>query len=114
MSVTNVARDARMARSRRRSRLLAFLCGAGLLSGGWAWWTHHRFQSAMQEIESAVVAGRYAIACRKLDELLSWQADPKGEIAYLLGSCELARGRNRAAGEAWARVVPGSAFSARA
>ncbi len=104
-----------MARSRRRTRLLlASLCVAALLSGGWAWWTHHRFQSAMQEIESEILAGRYAIACRKLDNLLTWKADPRGEIVYLLGTCELARGRNQAAGEAWARVVPGSAFSARA
>ena len=83
-------------------------------AGGWAWWTDHRYQSAMEEIESEIVAGRYAIACRNLDKLLSWKADPNGGIAYLLGSCELARGRNQAAGEAWARVVPGSAFSERA
>ena len=66
------------------------------------------------EIESEIMAGRYAIACRNLDKLLSWKADPDGGIVYLLGSCELARGRNQAAGEAWARVVPGSAFSERA
>ena len=73
-----------------------------------------RYQSAMAEIESEIMAGRYAIACRNLDKLLSWKADPNGGIVYLLGSCELARGRNQAAGEAWARVVPGSAFSERA
>ena len=107
MSVTNVAKDASMAKSRRRWRLvLAFLCGAGLVWGGWAWWTDRRYKSAMEEIESEIVAGRYAIACRNLDKLLSWKADPNGGIAYLLGSCELARGRNQAAGEAWARVVP--------
>ena len=80
-------------------------------AGGWAWWTDRRYQSAMEEIESEIVAGRYAIACRNLNKLLSWKADPNGGIVYLLGSCELARGRNQAAGEAWARVVPGSAFS---
>ena len=37
-----------------------------------------------------------------------------GGITYLLGSCELARGRNQAADAAWARVLPGSAFSERA
>ena len=35
-------------------------------------------------------------------------------MAFFLGSCELARGRNQAADEAWARVVPGSAYSDRA
>lgn len=68
----------------------------------------------MKEIESEIVAGQYAIACRNLDQLLSWKADSTGEIAYLLGSCELARGRKQEAGKAWARVVPGSAFTERA
>ena len=68
----------------------------------------------MAEIESQIVAGRYAIACRDLDQLLAWKSDPNGGIVYLLGSCELARGRNEAADEAWERVVPGSEFSERA
>lgn len=103
-----------MAGSRRRSRLLASLCAAGLLWAGWAWWAHHRFRAEMQEIESEVVAGRYATACRNLEDLLSRRWDPDGEIAYLLGNCELAQGRQRAADRAWARVGPGAAFSARA
>ena len=115
MSITNVREETSMAKSRRRWRLLlALFVGAGLIGGGWAWWTDRRYQSAMEEIESQIVAGRYAIACRNLDKLLSWKADPNGGIVYLLGSCELARGRTQAAVEAWARVVPGSAFSERA
>jgi thioredoxin-like negative regulator of GroEL len=116
MSVTIVAKDESTAKSRRQiGLLLAFvLCGAGLISGGWAWWTDRRYKSAMEEIESEVMAGRYAIACRNLGKLLAWKADRNGGIVYLLGSCELARGRNQAAGEAWARVVPGTAFSERA
>ncbi len=46
--------------------------------------------------------------------LLILEIRPHGGITYLLGSCELARGRRAAAGEAWARVVPGSQFSERA
>ena len=115
MSEDNVDNGARTAGSRRRiSLVLTFLCGAVLVAGGWAWRTDQQSKSAMVEIESEIMAGRYAIACRNLDKLLSWKADPKGRIVYLLGSCELARGRNQAAGEAWARVVPGSAFSERA
>jgi tetratricopeptide (TPR) repeat protein len=68
----------------------------------------------MWEIESEIAAGRHAIACRNLDKLLSWKADPNGRIAYLLGSCELARGRHEAADAAWARVAPGSQFSEQA
>ena len=115
MSVTKVATAANTTRVRPLWRLLlAFLCAAGLVSGCWAWWTDRRYKSAMEEIESEIVVGRYAIACRNLDKLLSWKADPNGEIVYLLGSCELARGRKQAAGEAWARVMPGSAFSEKA
>jgi enediyne biosynthesis protein E4 len=115
MSVTSVAKDASMAKSRRRWRLvLALLCGAGLVSGGWVWRTHRLYKNAMEEIEAEIMAGQNAIACRNLNKLLSWNADPTGGIVYRLGSCELARGRNQAAGEAWALVVPGSAFSERA
>jgi tetratricopeptide (TPR) repeat protein len=115
MSVTELARDENVAKSRRGPRLLlAGVLGAGLAAGGWAWWTDRRHKTAMAEIESEVVAGRYAIACRNLERLLSWKSDPKGGITYLLGSCELARGRNQAASEVWARVVPGSEFSERA
>ena len=74
---------------------------------GWAWWADRRYKSAREEIESEIVAGRHAIACRGLNNLLSWRADPNGEIAYLLGASELARGRYQAAGEAWARIAPG-------
>jgi enediyne biosynthesis protein E4 len=94
--------------------LLAILFGMGLVWGGWLWWTQRRYQRAMEEIEAEIMAGRHAIACQKLNRLMSWKADPKGGIAFLLGSCELARRRPREAGEAWARVVPGSAFSEKA
>ncbi len=115
MAVTTVATDTSPARRRRRwGRLLAVLCGAGLLAGGWAGWSYWRYRAAMEEIEAEIVEGRYAIACRKLDALLSWAADPSGRLVYLLGSCELARGRNEAAGEVWARVAPGCAFSSKA
>ncbi len=115
MSATNTEEVPGMARSRRRVRLLlAWLGGAGLILGGWGWWTDRRYRGAMDEIESQIVAGRYAIACRDLNTLLSWKSDPTGGIVYLLGSCELARGREHEAAEAWRRVVPGSEFSERA
>jgi enediyne biosynthesis protein E4 len=104
-----------MRRGRRRwGLLLALACGAGLVSGGWGWWTYGRYRSAIEQIESEITAGRYAIACRNLEKLLSRESDPKGRIAYLLGTCELARGRHQAANAAWTRIVPGYAFSQRA
>ena len=104
-----------MAERRRRRRLLIALLGVvGLVLSGRAWWRDRAYQSAMAEIESEIMAGRYAIACRNLQQLLSWKTDSTGGIIYLLGSCELARGRVPAASEAWERVAPGSAFSERA
>jgi enediyne biosynthesis protein E4 len=46
--------------------------------------------------------------------LLDWNPDTNGRIHYLLGSCELTRGRIEAAERAWASVVPGTEFSERA
>jgi tetratricopeptide (TPR) repeat protein len=115
ISATNRRKEASMTKSRRRWwLLLAVFLGVGLIGGGWAWWTDRLYQRAMEEIETEIKASRYGTACRTLNRLLSWKSDPKGGLVYLLGSCELARGRNQAAGEAWARVVPGSAFSERA
>ena len=115
MSVSDVAKDANMVKNRGRWILvLAALVAMALVAGGWAWWTDRRYKSAMEEIEADIVTGRYAIACRNLDTLLSWRTDWNGGITYLLGSCELARGRSKAAADAWARVAPGVAFSERA
>ena len=92
----------------------AFSIIAGTVSGGRAWWLDRRYKRAMEEIEQEILAGRYAMACRNLDNLLSWKADATGGIVYLLGSCELARGRTDAAARAWSRVTPGSQFSEKA
>jgi thioredoxin-like negative regulator of GroEL len=101
--------------NRRRWRLLLFFFfAAGLIWGGRAWWTGRRYRSAMAEIEADIVAARFGTASRKLAKLLAWMPDAGGKLAYLLGSCELGRGRNQAADEAWTRVVPGSAYSDRA
>jgi tetratricopeptide (TPR) repeat protein len=113
--MSDLGNDARKSKSRRRWRWFwASLIASGLILGVRAWWLDRRYKGAMEEIESEIMAGRYAIACRDLDKLLSWKADANGGLVYLLGSCELARGRKQEAAEAWKRVVPGSAFSERA
>jgi enediyne biosynthesis protein E4 len=115
MSVSDVAKDANMVKNWVRWTLvLAALVAMALVAGGWAWWTDRRYKSAMEKIEADIMTGRYAIACRNLDQLLAWKTDRNGGITYLLGSCELARGRSEAAADAWARVAPGSAFSEKA
>jgi thioredoxin-like negative regulator of GroEL len=68
----------------------------------------------MSEIEAEIASRRYATACQKLERLAASSADRHGEIAYLLGYCERARGRDDAAQAAWARVAPGSRFARQA
>jgi hypothetical protein len=115
LSVSHSASEAGTARSRRRRAVLRALAGsAGVFWAAWDWWSYHRSRSALADVGSEVVAGRNALACSKLDELLSWKDDPTGELHFLLGSCEVARGRLTAAAEAWSRVPPGSAFSEKA
>jgi Flp pilus assembly protein TadD len=115
MAVTEAVEIAPAAKRRRLGRLLlAVPLAAVVLAAAWAWWSDSQYKAAMAEIESEIVAGRYAIACKNLDKLLAWKTDSNGGITYLLGSCELARGRSQAASEAWGRVAPGSAFSERA
>jgi tetratricopeptide (TPR) repeat protein len=114
MSGTDLREQRSMAKRRRAWRLVPAFLFVGLIWGGWAWWMDRRYTGSMAEIKAEIMAGRYALACRNLEELLSWKADPDGELVYNLGSCELARGRDQAAEKAWARVVPGSAFVERA
>jgi tetratricopeptide (TPR) repeat protein len=115
MSVIEVAPGSTMlTKGRRWKLLLAGLVAFGLILGTWVWWTDRRYKHDMEEIEAEVLARRYAIACRKLDKLLAWKADTSGGLAYLLGSCELARGHTQAAAEAWERVPAGREFSEKA
>ena len=115
MSATEVSPHVTTSRHGRRWRhLAAGVCAVGLMLGGWSWWRYRSSRAAMDGIQASIVAGQYATACRDLATLLSRQADSNGEIAYLLGSCELARGRLQEAGQAWSRIVPGSRFSEKA
>jgi tetratricopeptide (TPR) repeat protein len=84
-----------------------------MIGCGWKWWEIRRFRHAMTEIEAEMGAGRHGIAARNLAQLMVWSPD-SDQAAYLLGVCERARRRNQAAAAAWARVTPGSPFSASA
>lgn len=115
MPVTTATKDSETRRLRPRWRpLLTVLCSVALILIGRAWWAYDRHSNAMAEIDSEIVAGQHAIACRNLERLLSSRGEPDGEILYLLGSCELARGRSHAAAKAWSRIAPGSEFSQKA
>ena len=115
MSTIEPGKEARIAGSRRRWRLLLFLLlAASLIWGGWAWWTGRRYRVAMAKIESEILTGRFGLAVRDLEELLDWKRDPDGALAFLLGCCEQSRGKKEEAAEAWLRVPPGSAYADRA
>ena len=90
--------------------MLAFFFAAAFLWAAWVWWADQRYRTAMAEIRTEVATGRFAVAAADLVKVLAWKPN-SDEAAYLLGTCEQARGRPREAGEAWARVVPGSEFA---
>jgi enediyne biosynthesis protein E4 len=99
--------------ARRRALGVGLLVGAGLLCGGWMWWRDRLYKDAMLEIEDQVAKGRYSAACRNLEALLARKEDVTGRLRYLLGWCELARGRIEEAEDAWAHVALGTEFSER-
>jgi predicted Zn-dependent protease len=90
--------------------LLLVLVVGGLLSCGWRCVEVHRYKSAMAEIEDDIDNGRHATAARKLTAVLAGQPD-SDEANYLLGTCEMARGKTQAADAAWARVRRDSRFA---
>jgi enediyne biosynthesis protein E4 len=92
---------------------LAVIAAAGLVWFLWTWRQSRVYGGTMAEIKAEMAAGRHAIAARNLTELIAHNPG-SDEAAYLLGVCEQARARNPAAAAAWARVTPGSSFSARA
>jgi thioredoxin-like negative regulator of GroEL len=104
----------RTKQSRRRWLLaLGLACAGVLVWGGSLWWTARRYRAAIAAIEAEIASGRFAIAARDLAKLLAWKPD-SDEAAYLLGTCEQARGRPDEAEGAFARIPPGSAFWYRA
>ncbi len=91
----------------------AILLLAASIGGGWLWHRDHQTRQEIAEIETEIAAGRHALAARRLTQFLD-QNPGHDQAAYLLGTCEKARGHNDQALEAWARVAPGSSFSSRA
>jgi enediyne biosynthesis protein E4 len=101
-------------RGRRPARWLAVIAGVLLFSwAGWRLWEVRRHRRAMAEAKAEIQVGRHGHAARVL---LAQAAGGPGrdEVAYLLGVCEQARGRDQEAADAWARVPLGSPFAARA
>src|SRR5271157_4794795 len=95
---------------RWRRVLLLALVVAGLLWSGWRWVKVRGYRTAMAEVQEEIENGRYGTAARNLVALLARHPD-SDDAHYLLGTCEMARGRTQAAEAAWARVKPGSRFA---
>jgi thioredoxin-like negative regulator of GroEL len=83
------------------------------LWGVWRSWRFRTYERAMAEIRGEIENNRNATAAKALNALLAWKPD-SDEAAYLLGTCELARGRLPEADRAFARVPPDSRFASRA
>ena len=92
------------------SALLLALVGAALLWGGWKWSEARRFRKTIERIEDEMGRGLQSLAARDLVELLT-QYPGSDEVAFLLGTCERARGRSEAAAAAWARIPLDSTFA---
>jgi enediyne biosynthesis protein E4 len=99
--------------ARRWSPLLLAAVVGGLLWCGWRWWEYRRHRQSIAEIEDELDNGLHAVAARKLAALLTRLPD-SDQANYLLGTCEMTRGRTEAADKAWARVPPDSPLAARA
>lgn len=99
--------------SRWKPVLLLVLATAGVLWGGWKWSRAWHVRRALSRVEDTMEAGLYALAAKDLVELLE-QNPGSDEAAFLLGTCERARGRAKAADDAWAKVPPHSPFALRA
>ncbi len=95
---------------RRRWWLATSTLVAGLLWGGWAWWSDLSYRDAIARIELEMANGRFNAASRRLGELLEREPGSE-EAAVLLGRCEKECGRIRTADAALARVAPGSPFA---
>ncbi len=93
--------------------MLLTLVAAAVLWGGWKWWDVRHYRRAMAEIEEEMENGLHGTAARNLTALLARRPN-SDEALYLLGTCEMARGRTQSASEAWARVTPDSVFAPRA
>jgi thioredoxin-like negative regulator of GroEL len=107
--------DVLRAASRRRWGLVlvpAVIAGLSLW-GVYRWWDFQSYQRAMGEIRGEMESGRNALAVRALNALLARKPDAD-EALFLLGTCEMARGRTQEADRAFARVPPDSRFAPQA
>jgi thioredoxin-like negative regulator of GroEL len=98
---------------RRISWVLQAAVVGGLIWGGWAWWDLRSYRGALARIRGEIHAGRPGHAAQHLRDLLAWKPG-SDEAAYLLGTCEQARGRPQDAAAAWRQVPPDSPFAAQA
>ncbi len=114
MAEITLGKPARLSLRARQRRLALATAGAGLIVwGGWNWWADRRYRDLITAIELEMANGRFAIAARDLSRLLERDPDA-GEAAFLLGRCEQERGQTEAAAQAFARIVPGSAYAHKA
>ena len=96
---------------------LAIFLAAGLVWGGWVWWTDRNYRDAIMQIELEMANGRFATAARELDEAPGTLArlrrgrDPPGPVRTGKGAKRSGRespGAGRAGIRVFAQGDPGS------
>jgi tetratricopeptide (TPR) repeat protein len=103
-----------------RARRTRYLAGIGLITAAFAFggmgvraYYLRGWRAELEQAKRAVADGRLGAAREALSKLAPvWTND--GEVPFLLGECELARGRREEALAAWAQVPPSSPFFPRA
>ncbi len=102
--------------SRRLRRWAVIASVVLLVASSWGAWRSRNVRRArrlLAEARAAAREGRHATAAHRLVALVA-EGPESDEAAYLLGTCEKARGREAEAAEAWRHVSPGSPFGMRA
>ena len=98
---------------RLRSRLLLVVVAIGLLWGWWKCFEALTYWKTLARIEEQIEKGLISQAAKELVKLSALYPD-SDHAAFLLGTCEKARGRYQEATAAWSRVPPSSKFAFRA
>jgi enediyne biosynthesis protein E4 len=93
--------------------LLLALIAAGLVWGGRKWSAALQYRRTIERIEEEMERGLQSLAAKDLVDLLA-QNPGSDEVAFLLGTCEKARGRTDAAAAAWARIPTDSTLAFKA
>src|SRR4051794_39514915 len=100
-----------MARRQVEGLIALVVTGALLAWGAWRVLEDRRFQRDLEQAVSEIAVGRFGHARDRLSGL-SARRPGQADVEYRLGLCEQRLGHSDGALAAWARVAPGTPFTA--